>query len=152
MKKNIKKAFAEVNDIVMHSETAIQEKIPSNINKLIKDNMDTNYEIQIDYSKNINDQELLSETRDIMAIIYRDYLCDERERIELIEKNKQLLEEDEKKYNITEIFNQKKQNEIVNKTKSLQVIKKKRRWHENMMQIIREILNKIRWKKRRCKK
>ena len=97
MKANMAKAFAEVNDILLHSEKAIQDKIPSKFYETIRRNMDLNWEIKIDYSKDINEQEILNETKNIMAIIYRDYLCSASEKSDLIEKNSLALIERHRK-------------------------------------------------------
>lgn len=135
MKENIRKAFAEINDIILHSEIEIQMKIPYKLKKLIKDNMDINYDIKIDYAKSINEQRLLSETRDILAMIYRDYLCKE-ERIEYTQNTKEI----EKKYDITKIFKNEKQDNTLDTVLTLELDKKK--YYESVMQFMKNITQK----------
>ena len=105
-KSKIYMAFAEVDDIIMHTEQEIQIKIPNKLKKIFKDNKDLDYVVKIDYSKDINEQELLLETREIIALIYRDYLCSQEEKNQLIEEHNRIQKEIEEKYDITKIFEQ----------------------------------------------
>ena len=97
MRCNMAKAFSEVNDILLHSEKEIQDKIPQRFYEIIRSNMDLEWKIKIDYSKDINDQEILKETKTILAIIYRDYLCSEIEKNAFVEKNRLALLERHRK-------------------------------------------------------
>ncbi len=142
MRENIRKAFAEVNDILKHSKKEIQDKIPKNVNTLIENNIDTNYDIKIDYSISINKQTLLPETRDILAMIYMDYLCKEEEKFELINKNNQYRKNNEQKYDIIRIFKQRQQDNIIEDTKQLQVDVKSNTWYKNIVIFIKKILRK----------
>ena len=58
----------------------MQDKIPSSVIKFIDDNRNKDYKINIDYSKNINEQPIKKDTRILLSIIYRDYLCGDEER------------------------------------------------------------------------
>ena len=66
--------------------------------------MDKNYIVNIDYSKKLNEQNLLNETRAILSLLYRDYLCDKDEKERLLKIDKEELEKQRKelqdKYNI----------------------------------------------------
>ena len=93
MKHNILKALAEVEDILNNSEKDIQEKVPDKFKKMLENNKDKNYVVNIDYSVSINKQNLLQETREILALIYRDYLCNKEEKRKLIEENDEKLKE-----------------------------------------------------------
>lgn len=102
------KAFSETYDIVMHFDKKLYDKIPKSFIKLLKDNMDVNYKPNIDYSKGINNQKLLDETRTFLALIYRDFICSKEKRAELIQKEKIELNKIEKekkaKYSTTDLF------------------------------------------------
>lgn len=108
MKENIYKAFSEVDTILDYSSEEIKNKIPNNFKQLIKNNKDVDYKLVLDEKKPLNEQKLLIETREILALIYRDYLCSEDERKELIIANNQKLEEINEKYDIQNIFEQRK--------------------------------------------
>ena len=58
--------------------------------------MDTDYQVNIDYSKENWEDELCDDTKGILALIYRDYLVDSKTREELIKLEK----EEEKKAKI----------------------------------------------------
>lgn len=99
---------SEVYDIILHMEKELFNKIPKNFIDLMNQNRDENFEVNIDYSKSINDQELQRGTRVILSLIYRDYLCSEVQRKILIEKDekelKQIEEELREKYNPDNLF------------------------------------------------
>lgn len=116
-----KQAFSEVYDIIYNME--LYNEIPKSFIDLIDSNRDTQYKVNIDYSKSINEQELQKGTRVLLSLIYRDYLCSEEERQILIKKDKEELkkieEELREKYNPDNLFKNKKEN----KEENLQMIK-----------------------------
>ena len=57
-------------------EKGIKSKIPSQFVNFIDENRDIHYKPDIDFTKSINQQNLLKETRTILSLIYRDYICD----------------------------------------------------------------------------
>ena len=137
-----KKVFSEVYDIIYHMEKNLYNKIPKQFIHFIKENKEDNYIVNIDYSKSINEQELLQQTRVMLSLIYRDYLCDEEERQELIEKDKKELKRIEErireKYNPDEIFKNKKQ-ENDNK---LPIEVKRKNLLEKIIEFIKNIIKK----------
>jgi len=64
--------------------------------------------VNIDYSKKLEDQELLQDTKTILGLMYRDFFCDEKKRAELIARDKKAFieyqEELRKKYNPDNLF------------------------------------------------
>ena len=143
MKDIDKKVFSEVYDIIYHMDKGLYNKIPKQFLDFIKENKDNNYIVNIDYSKNINEQGLLQQTRVMLSLIYRDYLCSEQERIELIEKDKKELKriEDEirEKYNPDNIFKNKK---LEDNNKNLPIEIKRKNLLEKMIEYIKKIINK----------
>lgn len=116
-----KQAFSEVYDIIDNME--LYNEIPKSFIDLIDSNRDTQYKVNIDYSKSINEQELQKGTRVLLSLIYRDYLCSEEERQILIKKDeeelKKIEEELREKYNLDNLFKNKKEN----KEENMQIIK-----------------------------
>ena len=96
METTTKQAFSEVYDIINHMDNEIKVRIPNGFINLVKNNMDINYKIDIDYSKSIVNQNLLHETKILLSLIYRDYICDEKKRIELLELDSIAIKEHEK--------------------------------------------------------
>ncbi len=104
-------AFTEVKDIINHMETRVYNKIPKEVIELIEENENKEYKPNIDYSKNINNQILLEDTKIILALIYREFVCSKEKREELIRREQikisKIEEEKRKKYNPNELFKKK---------------------------------------------
>ena len=114
MENTINQAFSEVYDIIIHMKKYLVNKIPIDFLKMIEQNRDIQYKVEIDYNKNINEQILLQDTRAILSLIYRDYLCSPEERAKIIKNDKiELAREEEKTkemYNLYDIFKKKNTN------------------------------------------
>ena len=80
-------AYNEVFDIINHMDKELYEKIPPQLINLIKGNMEKDYEVNIDYTKSINEQNLLKETRAILSLIYRSYIIEDEEKQKIVETN-----------------------------------------------------------------
>ena len=125
------KVLKEVYEILKKSEDKIQKKIPIKFYTFLKENMDTDYQVNIDYSKENWEDELCDDTKGILALIYRDYLVDSKTREELIK---------EKQYNVDDIFKRNKyDDETFNKEKD----KPKEIISINKIPWYRKIYNKI---------
>ena len=138
-------AFSEVYSIINHLDNNLYKKISDNFIKMIENNRDLKYDVDIDYTKNINEQNLLHETRVILSLIYRDYLCTKEEREKIILKDKKELEQNEQmlreKYKIDfDKRNKEKTKKEINyeeksKTQALVEIKPKA-WYEKLIEKI----------------
>lgn len=84
-----KQAFAEVYQVLQHCEDSVSRLIPESFSSFIYDNMDETWRGELDFTMNINSMDLLADTRAILALVYRDFLCSEEERNELIEKDRE---------------------------------------------------------------
>lgn len=141
MKEDIYKAFSEIDTILEYSNEEIKNKIPNNFKQLIKNNKDINYKLVLDEKKSLNEQKLLIETKEILALIYRDYLCSEDERKELIRVNNQKLEEINKKYDIQNIFEQRKNKTSIDNENEemLPEIINEERWYKKIFNFIKKL-------------
>lgn len=145
MTETYREAFTEVNEILKYFNKELLNKIPKEIIENIEKNMSTSYKIVYDNTKGINEQNLKQETRAILSVIYRDYICDKEKREEIIQKDrKELANLEQKKkeeYENKEIFKTNIQTQKPNENQALQVIEKQN--------IIRKIIEKIRniWRK-----
>ena len=138
-------ALSEVYSIINHLDNNLYKKIPDNFIKMIENNRDLKYDVDIDYTKNINEQNLLRETRVILSLIYRDYLCTKEEKEKIILKDKKELEQKEQmlreKYKIDfDKRNKEKTKKEINyeeksKTQALVEIKPKA-WYEKLIEKI----------------
>lgn len=143
MKENIYKAFSEVDTILEYSSEEIRNKVPDKFRQLIKNNKDNNYKLILDEHKKLKNQKLLIETREILSLIYRDYLCSEDERKELIKINNQKLEEINEEYDIQNIFDKRKNKvsteDDINK-ETLPVVINEEKWYKKIFNFIRKLI------------
>lgn len=135
-----KQSFCEVYDIINHMDKQMKSKISDKFINFIEKNRDLNYRVDIDYSKSITNQNLLHETKVLLSLIYRDYICDEEKKAQLIKQDNECLMQREenlkKKYKIK--FKEKQDNVIQNKENTLNVIEKQK-WYTKIVKIIRNI-------------
>ena len=86
MKQIYRNALSEVNAILINSNQNIINMIPNKFLDFVRNNMNQDYEIQIDLGKGILEQNISNEAKSIVALIYRDYICSADERQVLIKK------------------------------------------------------------------
>ena len=140
--EDISKAFSEVYDIINHLEEKLYNRIPIKFIEKIRDNKSNTYKPQIDYSININEQKLLKDTRIILSLIYRDYICSDEKEQELnnndIKELKKSENEKLKQYRVDNLFKKKNKNIVVEEKKELELVEYK----ENiLLKIIKKIKN-----------
>ena len=138
-------AAVEVLDILNHTNKEDVARIPQSFIKFLTNISSKSYKVKFNYEQPINGLNLKKQTRELLGFIYITWWCDKEER----EKYKKLIQESnikneeiKEKYNVNDIFKNKKekqehkiiQNENVMKT-SIAEYKK-----EN---IFKRVLNKI---------
>ena len=134
MSNSIYSALKEMQYIINNSDIEIQEKIPDSIKKFIVDNMDKNYDVKIDFDKKISSQNLLPQTKEMMSILYRDYLCSEEDRKNIMNKMMKAQEKLEEKYDISLVFERRrKNNNIQNSYLPIEI--KEKKWYEKLIEI-----------------
>lgn len=139
-----REAFTEVNEILKYLSEDLLNKIPKEFIDNIKENMSTSYILKYDNTKGINEQNLKQETRAILSVIYRDYICDEDIKKEIIRKDrKEWFDlETKKEHGNIDVFPQKPiKNLNTKENEALQVVKKQ----NIIIKIIEKI--KIMWRK-----
>lgn len=141
-----KRAFSEVIEIINHSDKDIVEKIPKHFIKFLYENMDNEYNVNIDFSNENWDETVLEETNVILALIYRDYIVSPEEREELLIEEKKEQEENERKlrekYNTDNLFKKKNiemPDELVEETQLIEV--KEYPWYKRLFKKILAIFN-----------
>ena len=116
MENNYPKAYKEVVEILKYVPKESIDKIPQTMLDTFNSKMDNTYNFSIDINKSFEEQELLEETKAILANIFRDYWATpyQKERIQARERYDWQKIEEEKKNNYNyDIF--KKDNKIDNK-------------------------------------
>lgn len=87
-------AITEVVDILNHMKKEDTDKIPEKFKKFLWQNQSTSYQPQLDHTKPLKDMNLKEKTKNILAVIYSHYWCNDEKKIEF----KKLLQENERKY------------------------------------------------------
>lgn len=134
------KAVSEVIEILNHTDKEIVEKIPQKFIDFLFENADKDYIPNINFYDENWEKFIQEDTQAILALLYRDYIVSEDEKIELLneEQEERLKQEGEQreKYNPDNIF---KKNNLEKKiqTDNVQLIEiKETSW-------LKKILNKI---------
>lgn len=149
MEENYHKAYKEVIEILKYVPKESVNKIPKTMLETFEKKMDKDYVFNVDINKTFEEQNLLEETKDIFAVIFRDYWATpyQRERIKAKEKyDRQKIEEEKaNKYNPNNIFKKEKSkmNTVENVIPNIQMVEYK----ENIfMKILKKIIKKLRKK------
>ena len=106
-KCGMRQAFAEVFILLEHFDNSIKRLIPKSFVMYLYDNMDAAWRGRIDFTKKLNDMELLKETRVLLSLIYRDFVCTDEERKELVEADRSELKKagmEHKDMSLRELF------------------------------------------------
>ena len=115
---NLKKAFSEVDMILDLIDSEMKNKVSANFIKFIKEDKDNNYKPNINPELPLEEQNILPETIDILALLKLNYWCNEEEKKELLKvlnKNEQQFQKEAKeKYDIDKLFKTNKTKEIIN--------------------------------------
>ena len=138
--KQYKMAFKEVLVILNFIPKEDYDKIPKDIISILQKFQDNTYKYNLDFDKEFKEQNILDETKAILANFYRDYwsTIDEKRKIVDRENIERLRVEEEKrkKYNPDQIFRtnnarknmNKSENSSNNIEKNLVVIEKESSW------------------------
>ena len=149
MKLEYKQALFEVYVILENTDEEIKNKIPKKFIEFIKDNMDINHKFKLEPEKELIEQKMMIQTKEILALIYRDYICTKKERKELllqkkekkIKKNKKNIKK--KNIDYEKIKNNNKQRDIkeklynINENALIEVSQEK--WYKKLISRILKI-------------
>lgn len=137
--RNFPRAYVEVDEILKKLPQEEFRKIESNFINMIRNKKDTNYTFELDYSKDIEEQKILKETKIILAYVFLNYLGTEEENNIIKQKFKEDIiqaEEEKKKKYLNEIFKDKR--EVKNNISQELIVYKK----ENAIKkFVKRILN-----------
>ena len=106
--KEYRRAYKEVVTILNVFSEELRDLIPNEKLEFYRNNMDETYEFKFDNTKEIVEQNILYQTKCILANLFRDYIATEKDRAEIIKKEQEELrkieESKRKKYNPDDIF------------------------------------------------
>ena len=146
---NISYSLAEAYDIITHSSKEIQNKISPKFMEILISGKDNSYISNLDYNKNLDDQ-IQHETKIILGLIYRDYLCDISERQELIKKETELLnrieQERNEKYSVDNLFKNRpynqSQEQVQEKQSNQMITYEQPKWYEKIINFFKNLFGK----------
>lgn len=130
----------QINEILKFIEPNLRERIPKKIISYFENNKSQDYSWNIDRELPLTEQELLPTTKEILTVLYKDYICNDIERINL----EKILKENEmkyqnqlkEKYNTDNLFKNKQDKSIEIETKNVSVIDYKK-------SLLKKIIEKI---------
>lgn len=91
--KTLSMAACEVNQILRYTEEKEVNKIPIGLRLFLKDIADEKYIPEINPEISLQEHKLMKETQDILGMIYYYYWCDENERLEMSQNQKDNVQE-----------------------------------------------------------
>jgi len=115
--KELTYAAVEMNSILENMSVELKSKIPEDLQKCFKYIASKEYKFKYDKKKRLPEQELLPKTKGLLAVLYRDYICNEEEKAAYNKELEKILEEKEKeksqKYNADDIFKKREQEQAL---------------------------------------
>lgn len=83
--------YVDISVILSMMPTEMKSKISNSFINFIENNKSNNYVSNINPNIPLKEQNIRKETKEMLGIIYRDYLCNEEERINLLQEEKREL-------------------------------------------------------------
>ena len=126
IEKKLKEAAVEMNAIIEYAPKSFKDKIPESFKSFLNEIASKTYKFKYDQNKKLNDQNLKKETRGLICLVYKDYICDTKNKSDYIIKIKDFYNKQEEQkrkiYNYDNIFknNRKEEKEIINKENVIQ--------------------------------
>ncbi len=142
MKKEYRKALSEVNQILLNTDEEVVAKIPKRFQEFVKTNMDKEHKIEIKEGESLIEQDIRPETKQILALIYRDYICSKEKRNDLINQEIEKRKKREESYEINFQQNQNRKESIEEKLENSEekaLIKPEEKWYQKIINKILKI-------------
>lgn len=126
MNDKINKAYSEIYEILQLLDDEFINKLPNKFIEFIEKEKDNEYVVNINPNIPLEEQNLLSDTINILAMLKLDYWCTEDEKQELLEilnQNEQEYQAElTEKYNPDNIFKNKKVTKINENTEEISLV------------------------------
>lgn len=138
--ENGKNSYTEVYTILQDLDNEEYNKIPPVLIKTLEENMNKDYEYELDDDLELKDHKMLPETKAILFNLFRDYLATSEQKQKIIKmQNEERAKNEQKKQQKyeTDIFKNKKVEQQAN---AIQDEKSLIKYKENIFQ---KIINKI---------
>ena len=140
--KELSEAAVEFNSILEYTTEDLKNKIPKKFLDFLQSIQSKTYKFEYDKTKKLDEQKLKPKTRGLIALVYQDYICNEAEKEEYIQKSQKLIKQIEEskreKYNPNDIFKDKKIENDKDTTNTVEIVEYK---ESIIKRIIRKIKN-----------
>ena len=140
--KELSEAAVEFNRILEYTSEDLKNKIPKKFLDFLQSIQSETYKFEYDKTKKLDEQKLKTKTRGLIALVYQDYICNEAEKEEYIQKSQKLIKQIEEskreKYNPNDIFKDKKIENDKDTTNTVEIVEYK---ESIIKRIIRKIKN-----------
>lgn len=107
-------ALYQINEILKYMAPNLKARIPKKFISYFENNKSQEYNWNIDESLPLEKQDLLPTTKEILTVLYKDFICDDMERVKLektLNSNELKYQEElRKKYNPDNIFEDRQKN------------------------------------------
>lgn len=104
----------QINEILKYMEPNLKARIPKKFISYFENNKSQEYSWTIDKSQPLEKQDLLPTTKEILTVLYKEFICDDIEKIELEKtlSNNEIKYQEKlrEKYNPDYIFEDRKSN------------------------------------------
>lgn len=141
MKEIYMDAFSEVNAILNIMPSNLFNKIPLKFRQMISEYKNNSYNPRIE--EPVENFELKDESKIILSLIYRDFLCSDEEKERLKARDAQKLQEEEgqlrEKYNPDNIFNNRKTENVEAVTEPVAMVEYKESFFTRILNRIKNI-------------
>ena len=145
--KELSEAAVELNTILEYTSQDVIDKIPKKFLAFMKKIASANYQFKYDTSKPLEEQNIKPKTKGLIALIYKDYLCDVQEKQEYLSTVSRVMAEIEQEkrelYNPNNIFKNRVQEKVKEtKTHNLPVKVKEKNIFKKTVSFIKKIFRK----------
>ena len=136
--------YVDISVIIKMMPIEMREKISKSFINFIEKNKSNNYVSNINPKIPIREQNIRNETKEMLGIIYRDYLCSNEERDKLLKQDeqeiKQYEEELRQKYNPNDIFKNHKEikKEITENQDAISIVPYKENIFKRFLNILKK--------------
>lgn len=140
------KSAVEVLEILKFCSEDVISRIPQKFINYLEDIQSYDYVFRYDKNKKLEEQNLLPGTYYIMGLIYKDYICDEKERADYVKELNDFMHNEQKmkeqKYPIDSLFSNSKEKNTEKPEQKALIKIEKTSWVKNLFNKVKNILTK----------
>lgn len=127
--KELSETLTELNEVFNNTSIDVIKRIPKTFLQFVAENVSDTYEFKYDKTKSLKEQNLKPKTKGLIALVYRDFICNNEEKQIYNEKVSNVLKEIElekrEKYNPDNLFKNenkiKEDSEVLNEVNLVEV-------------------------------